>query len=132
MNGAVVSLIFCLRDGPDLQKCMPVNVEGGAIAADGLLPHDGKEKKPAQRKPVAKPKPEVVIEISSGSAEVKAEKNKKRNGVGSLGKKTPTLTSTLSARSKVSLYSFNPDSLGDMKVGGPHLILLYVCRLHVV
>lgn len=87
-----------------MQKRVPVNVDGGAIAADGKL-QDGKVKKRAQRKPVAMPKPEVVIEISSDSEEVEVEKNKRRTDEESLRKKAPTLTSTLSARSKVSFFS---------------------------
>ncbi|KAL3534711.1 hypothetical protein ACH5RR_003172 [Cinchona calisaya] len=87
------------------KKCMPVNVEGAAaIVADGVLPQGGnKAKKPAaQKKAVAKPKPEAVIEISSDSEEVKKGKNKKKSGEEASKKRPPTLTSTLTARSKAT------------------------------
>lgn len=82
---------------------MAVNVEGAAVAADAVLPQAGKAKKPAQKKAVAKPKPEAVIDLSSDSEE-KQEKNKKKTGEEALRKKAQTLTSTLTARSKVAVF----------------------------
>ncbi|KAL3533492.1 hypothetical protein ACH5RR_007013 [Cinchona calisaya] len=85
------------------KKCMAVNVEGAAVVSDAVLPQPGKAKKPAaQKKAVAKPKPEAVIEVSSDSSEVKKENNKKKTGEGASRKTAPTLTSTLTARSKAA------------------------------
>ncbi|CAI9099509.1 OLC1v1036346C2 [Oldenlandia corymbosa var. corymbosa] len=74
------------------KKCLPVKVENeGVVGAQA--------KKPVQKKPVVKPKPEAVIEISSDSEPVKVDKREKKAN----GKKTaPTLSSTLSARSKAA------------------------------
>ncbi|KAL0339800.1 UNVERIFIED_CONTAM: G2/mitotic-specific cyclin-2 [Sesamum radiatum] len=78
----------------------------GAIVVDGALP----EKRAAVRKPTqkkaatTKPKPEEIIEISPDTTEV-AEKDKplkEKAGEKSLKKKAPTLTSTLTARSKAA------------------------------
>lgn len=55
-----------------------------------------------------KPKPEAVIEISSDTEEAKkVEKqlNKKKANEGSSKKKGQTFSSTLTARSKVNIYS---------------------------
>ncbi|XP_027069818.1 G2/mitotic-specific cyclin S13-7 [Coffea arabica] len=84
------------------KKCVAVNVEGGAPVADGVLPQGGRAKKPNQKKAVAKPKPEAVIEISSSSEEVKKEKNKKKTGEAASKKTASTLSSTLTARSKAA------------------------------
>ncbi|XP_020549724.1 G2/mitotic-specific cyclin-1-like isoform X2 [Sesamum indicum] len=55
--------------------------------------------KPAKKKAAIKPKPEEIIEISPDSNEVAAQKeNKTRNSKN----KAPTLTSTLTARSKAA------------------------------
>lgn len=77
------------------------------------------DKRARARKPIqknvasSKPKPEEIIEISPDSNEV-AEKekliNKEKAGEKSSKKKAPTLTSTLTARSKVNILS-----LGDFK-----------------
>lgn len=65
-------------------------------------------RKPVQKKVTIKPKPEEIIEISPDSDVVEKEKPiiTKENGVEKSSKKrAPTLTSTLSARSKVgSVY----------------------------
>ncbi|KAL2535187.1 Cyclin-B1-3 [Abeliophyllum distichum] len=76
------------------------------IAVDGAMPK-AVVKKPAQKKATTKPKPksEDVIDISSDTEEVKKEKpvvNKEKTEQQSLKKKAPTLTSTLTARSKAS------------------------------
>jgi G2/mitotic-specific cyclin-B, other len=90
-------------DDPDLQKCKPVNVDGDA---DGGIPKG--PRKPAQKKATVKPKPEAVIEISSDSEQVKNEKpRKKKSGEESSRKNAPTLTSTLTARSKVNFFMYN-------------------------
>ncbi|GFP85009.1 g2/mitotic-specific cyclin-1 [Phtheirospermum japonicum] len=73
----------------------------GVVLLDGALP----EKRAVARKPVArkkaaiKPKPEEIIEISPDTVE-KIAKNEKP-GEKSSKKKAPTLTSVLTARSKV-------------------------------
>ncbi|KAL2230959.1 G2/mitotic-specific cyclin-1-like [Sesamum indicum] len=79
----------------------------GAIVVDGALPEKrAAVRKPAQKKAAAttKPKPEEIIEISPVTTEV-AEKDKplkEKAGEKSLKKKAPTLTSTLTARSKAA------------------------------
>ncbi|KAL0337894.1 UNVERIFIED_CONTAM: G2/mitotic-specific cyclin-2 [Sesamum calycinum] len=55
--------------------------------------------KPAKKKAAIKPKPEKIIEISPDSNEVAAQKEKKTL---KSKKKAPTLTSTLTARSKAA------------------------------
>lgn len=84
--------------------------------------------KPAQKKVTVKPKAQEVIEISPDTEEdVKAKKqevgpvNKKKEGeVASSKKKSQTLTSVLTARSKVSFDSF-------FVVGCSESILFLVC-----
>ncbi|KAL0453242.1 UNVERIFIED_CONTAM: G2/mitotic-specific cyclin-2 [Sesamum latifolium] len=78
----------------------------GAIVVDGALPEKrAAVRKPAQKKAATtKPKPEEIIEISPDTTEV-AEKDKplkEKAGEKSLKKKAPTLTSTLTARSKAA------------------------------
>lgn len=78
-------------------------VNGDApIVAKGVLPVKGAAKKPVQKKAAVKPKPDV-IEISPDTEEqVKENKQKKKAGDDSSVKKA-TLTSTLTARSKVRI-----------------------------
>ncbi|KAI3444295.1 hypothetical protein Pfo_000960 [Paulownia fortunei] len=78
----------------------------GAIVVDGALPDKrAVARKPDQKKAAIKPKPEEIIEISPDTEEV-AEKekplNKETAGEKSSKKKAPTLTSTLTARSKAA------------------------------
>ncbi|KAL0359648.1 UNVERIFIED_CONTAM: G2/mitotic-specific cyclin-2 [Sesamum angustifolium] len=78
----------------------------GAIVVDGaLLEKRAAVRKPTQKKAATtKPKPEEIIEISPDTTEV-AEKDKplkEKAGEKSLKKKAPTLTSTLTARSKAA------------------------------
>lgn len=82
------------------KKCKPVNVDG-AVGADGI---PKATRRPAQKKATVKPKPEAVIEISSGSEEQinKDKPRKKSEGDGLSKKNAPTLTSTLTARSKAA------------------------------
>ncbi|CAI9099593.1 OLC1v1036441C1 [Oldenlandia corymbosa var. corymbosa] len=78
------------------KKCLPVEVENERVFG-------AKAKKPVQRRPVVKnkPKPEAVIDISSDSEQVKVvDKREKRTNGGK--KAAPTLSSTLSARSKAA------------------------------
>lgn len=83
---------------PDVQKCKPVNVDGAVVAADGI---PKATRKPALKKATVKPtKPEAVIEISSDSEEqIKKDNNKPRK---KSDRNATTLTSTLTARSKVN------------------------------
>ncbi|KAL0404780.1 UNVERIFIED_CONTAM: G2/mitotic-specific cyclin-2 [Sesamum radiatum] len=79
----------------------------GAIVVDGALPEKrAAVRKPAQKKAATtKPKPEEIIEISPDTTEVAEEKDKplkEKAGEKSLKKKAPTLTSTLTARSKAA------------------------------
>lgn len=77
---------------PGVQKCKPVNVNGAVVVAKAT-------RKPAQKKATVKPKPEAVIEISSDSK----EEIKKDNKPGKKSDKNgATLTSILTARSKVN------------------------------
>ncbi|KAK4412809.1 G2/mitotic-specific cyclin-1 [Sesamum alatum] len=78
----------------------------GAIVVDGALPEKrAAVRKPAQKKAATtKPKPEEIIEISPDTTEA-AEKEKpvkEKAEEKSSKKKAPTLTSTLSARSKAA------------------------------
>lgn len=79
-------------------------VNGDApIVAKGALAVKAAAKKPAHKKVAVKPKPDV-IEISPGTEEqVKENKQKKKAGDDSSLKKA-TLTSTLTARSKVGIF----------------------------
>ncbi|KAL2524701.1 Cyclin-B1-1 [Abeliophyllum distichum] len=82
---------------------MAVNAKGH-IVVDGAMPNTV-VKKPAQKKATTKlkPKSEEVIDISYDAEEVKKEKhvvNKEKTEQQSLKNKAPTLTSTLTARSK--------------------------------
>ncbi|KAI7991141.1 hypothetical protein LOK49_LG12G02432 [Camellia lanceoleosa] len=85
------------------KKAVQVNVVDGAAAVGKgaiLLP------KAAQRKVTVKPKPEPVTEISPEDEEVKKEEKpvikKKAGQEGSSRKKSQTLTSVLTARSKAA------------------------------
>lgn len=84
---------------------MVVNGDG-PIVANGALPVKAAPaaRKPAQKKAaIVKPMPEV-IEISPDTVEqVKENKQKKKAANDSSMKKAATLTSTLTARSKVSI-----------------------------
>lgn len=61
--------------------------------------------KPAHKKAAPKPKPEEIIVISPDTEEVvEKEKQHINKGEKSLKKRAPTLTSTLSARSKVCIF----------------------------
>jgi len=62
-------------------------------------------KKPAQKKVTVKPKPEEVVVISPDSEEVVKQEKKKKEGEGSTKKNKPTLTSVLTARSKVIILT---------------------------
>lgn len=92
----------------ELQNLLAVNANG-VIVVDGAQP-DKKAvaRRPAQKKASIKPKPEEIIEISPDTEEV-AEKekplNKEKAEEKSSKKKAPTLTSTLTARSKVDIIS---------------------------
>ncbi|CAI9765713.1 unnamed protein product [Fraxinus pennsylvanica] len=97
------------------KNSMTVNANGG-IAVDGAMPK-AMVKKPAQKKATTKPKPkpEEIIDISSESDEVKKERlvvNKEKTEQQSLKKKAPTLTSTLTARSKAACaMNYKPKEL---------------------
>lgn len=88
------------------KKAVCVNVDGAPIITDGEAA--GKApvvaKAAAQKKVTIKPKPEQVIEISPDSDEVKQEKpvSKKKGREGSSKKNVKTMTSILTARSKVA------------------------------
>lgn len=71
---------------------------------DGALPEKrAAARKPAQKKAAIKPKPEEIIEISPDTTEVAEKEKPLHTGEkSSARKKAPTLTSTLTARSKVS------------------------------
>ncbi|KAK3027997.1 hypothetical protein RJ639_039087, partial [Escallonia herrerae] len=93
------------------KKPVVVNVDGGIIVDGTVAVKGGKGAlRVAQKKVTVKPKPEEVIEISSDTdkkvkAEVKVEEkavNKKNADQGSSKKKSQTLTSTLTARSKAA------------------------------
>ena len=94
-----------------MQKQVCVNVEKvPAAGVDGVAAAGRKVAvtKPAQKKVTVKPKPEEVVVISPDSKEVvKQEKpvKTKKEGEGSTKKNKPTLTSVLTARSKVILTS---------------------------
>ncbi|KAF7819149.1 stomatal closure-related actin-binding protein 3-like [Senna tora] len=75
------------------------NVVGPPPVLDGVVAAKRGARKPAQKKVTIKPKPEEVIEISSDE-EVK--KAKKKEGDGNSRKKSHTLTSVLTARSKAA------------------------------
>ena len=89
-----------------MQKQVCVNV--GKVPAGGV---DGVAagarkvalRKPAQKKITVKPKPEEVVEISPGTEERSG--NKKNEGEGSTKKNKPTLSSVLTARSKVMIIA---------------------------
>lgn len=87
---------------------MVVNGDGPIVANGALqVKVAAAARKPAQKKAAAtvKPKPEV-IEISPDTVErVKENKQKKKAANDSSMKKAATLTSTLTARSKVSILS---------------------------
>lgn len=93
----------------DLQKQMAIPAEGVLAGKGGKEAALPLPPKPAQQKKVAvKPKPDAVIVISSSETEqVKREKHnrKKANEASSSKKKGQTLTSTLTARSKVCDFS---------------------------
>lgn len=61
-------------------------------------------RKPVQKKVAIKPKPEEIIEISPDSVVVEKPISKENGVEKSSKKRAPTLTSTLSARSKVGIY----------------------------
>ncbi|KAI9082050.1 hypothetical protein K1719_035975 [Acacia pycnantha] len=76
----------------------PLPVIDGVVAAKRVAP------KAALRKVTVKPKPEEVIDISSDEEKVKKDKsaNKKKEGDANSKKKSRTLTSVLTARSKAA------------------------------
>lgn len=78
----------------------------GPIVLDGPRPAKkaAPPRNPVQKKPVVKPKPEEVVVISPDTEEVVEKKLKEKAGEKSR-KKAPTLTSTLTARSKVGTTS---------------------------
>lgn len=99
-----------------MQKQVPVTVDGAAPILDAGVAAANKKvalPKQAQKKAVVvKPKPEV-IEISPDSVKEdrgKEEKcgNKKKDGEGASKKNTQTLTSVLTARSKVVEFFCTP------------------------
>ncbi|GER51921.1 cyclin [Striga asiatica] len=76
--------------------------ENKNVNANGVLPEKGAvARKPARKKATVKPKPEEIIEISPDTERV-TEPNKEKPIGKSSKKKAPTLTSTLSARSKAA------------------------------
>lgn len=102
----------------EIQKNVCVNVDKAPAVLDGAAvpKRAAAPPKPAQKKPTAKPKTEQVIEISPDTeeaVEVKQKKdkvpvnnNKKKvtEREGSSKKKSHTLTSALTARSKASFF----------------------------
>ncbi|KAK2984065.1 hypothetical protein RJ640_012016 [Escallonia rubra] len=89
------------------KKPAVVNVDGGIIVDGAVAVKGGKgAHRVAQKKVTVKPKPEEVIEISPDTdKKVKAEEKvviKKNADQGSSKKKSQTLTSTLTARSKAA------------------------------
>lgn len=85
-----------------MNKVPPVRDGVGAVKKVGVP-------KAAQKKAIAKPKPEEVIEISPDDTE---EENKKKplfvnKKDGEAKKKAPTLTSVLTARSKVAFLFYD-------------------------
>lgn len=94
------------------QKLVPVNVDGAVIVADGVGGKGAKAvavPKVAQKRVTVKPDPNTVIEISPDTVEeIKIKKpvvNDKKPGDGSSRKKAQTtLTSILTARSKVTFF----------------------------
>lgn len=90
-----------------MQKPVCVHLNGAPIVVDGAAAagKGAAVAKAAQKKVTVKPKPETVIEISPDTEEdeVKKEKpvNRKKVGEVSSRKKVQTLTSVLTARSKV-------------------------------
>ena len=89
-----------------VQKQVCVNVNGGPAVLDELVPvRRAEAPKPVQKKLViVKPKPKEVIEISPETEEgliEKAKPEKKKEGA-SKKKTAPTLSSVLTARSKVT------------------------------
>ncbi|KAK3019674.1 hypothetical protein RJ639_003218 [Escallonia herrerae] len=95
--------------GENKKKQVVLNVDGGIIV-DGAVAVKGGEgahRVVAQKKVTPSPKPEEVIEISPDTEEkVKKEDknavNRKKGDQGSSRKKSQTLTSTLTARSKAA------------------------------
>ncbi|KAL8489270.1 hypothetical protein ACS0TY_025247 [Phlomoides rotata] len=78
----------------ELQNSLAANAKG-PIVVDGARPEKkAVARNPVQKKAVVKPKPEKVIEISPETEEIVAKEK--------LRKKAPTLTSTLTARSKAA------------------------------
>ena len=109
----------------EIQKNVCVNVDKAPVLDGAAVPkRAAAAPKPAQKKPIAKPKPAEVIEISPDTeeaVEVKEKKDQEKKddmvpvnnnkkvteGEGSSKKKVHTLTSALTARSKVSFFSFS-------------------------
>jgi cyclin B len=76
-----------------------------AAGVDGVAAEARKVavRKPAQKKVTVKPKPEEVTEINPDTEEKPG--NKKKEGEGSTKKNKPTLSSVLTARSKVVIIA---------------------------
>ena len=93
-----------------MQKVVCVTVDGAPIitAGEGAGKAPPAAKAAAQKKvTINKPKPEQVIVISPDTEEVKQEKpvNKKKGREGSSKKKVITMTSELTATSKVNFIN---------------------------
>ncbi|KAA8517350.1 hypothetical protein F0562_017644 [Nyssa sinensis] len=87
------------------KKAVAVNVEGAVVVGGAIAGKRAAAQRPAQKKVTVKPEPESVIEISPDTEEeVQKEKpaNRKKESEGSSRKKTQTLTSILTARSKAA------------------------------
>ena len=103
----------------EIQKNVCVNVDKAPVLDGAAVPKRADAApKPVQKKPTAKPKPAEVIEISPDTEEAVEVKEKKdkvpvnnnkkvTEGEGSSKKKVHTLTSALTARSKVSFFFFH-------------------------
>ncbi|KAK4392538.1 G2/mitotic-specific cyclin-2 [Sesamum angolense] len=95
-----VTRSFCAKLLANAEAAEAENKKNPLAAAIGGGQPDKKSVaalKPAKKKAAIKPKPEKIIEISPDSNEVAAQKEKKTL---KSKKKAPTLTSTLTARSK--------------------------------
>ncbi|KAL3357747.1 hypothetical protein AABB24_018115 [Solanum stoloniferum] len=84
------------------KKSVAVNVKVANVANGAQKVPVGR--KPAQKKPTVKPKPEEIIEISPDTREKLMEKKmlRKKQAAEDITKKKSTLTSTLTARSKAA------------------------------
>lgn len=107
---------------------MAVNVKVANVANGAQKVPVGR--KPAQKKVTVKPKPEEIIEISPDTREKLMEKKmlRKKQAAEDITKKKSTLTSTLTARSKVQYASFV--NCGTLSIYRGLFCVLHNCQLY--